>query len=119
VAVRSEELSFQGDAVVYRFPAIRRRRQVRIAVLRRRMALGSVGLVLVIAGLFASGPEGSAPAAPADAPRAVTIHQGQTLWGVATRYAPAGMDVRDYIDAIVERNELTALPDVGTRIRLP
>lgn len=119
MAVRSEELTYQRDAIVYRFPTARRSLAARRAVRRRRAALASVGFVVVIAGLFASGPEGSAPAAPAGGPRAVTIHQGETLWDVASRYAPAGMDVRTYIDAVLERNELSSLPAAGTRIRLP
>ncbi|HYI46090.1 MAG TPA: hypothetical protein VE174_11600 [Actinomycetota bacterium] len=118
MAVRSEELIYQRDAVVYRFPAVRRRRAARRAMLRRRAALASIGLVVVIAGLFATGTEGTAPAAN-KAPRAVVLHEGETLWELAGRHAPAGMDVRSYIDAILERNGLTTLPEAGTRLRLP
>lgn len=119
MAVRSEELIYQRDAVVYRFPSARRRRRAQIEVRRRRAALAAVGLVVVIAGLFASGPEGSAPAAPRTGRTAVVLHEGETLWDLAARHAPAGMDVRTYIDAILEQNELATLPEAGTRLRLP
>jgi Tfp pilus assembly protein FimV len=119
MAVRSEELIYQRDAVVYRFPAVARRRAAERAMLRRRAALASIGLLVVIAGLFATGSEGTAPAAGAKGPSAVVLHQGETLWDLAARHAPAGMDVRSYIDAILERNGLTTLPEPGTRLRLP
>ena len=118
MAVRSEELIYQRDAVIYRFPPVRRRAAARRAVLRRRAALASVGLVVVISGLFATGSEGTAPAAPSGR-RAVVLHEGQTLWDLAAKHAPAGMDVRTYIDALLERNDLSLIPGPGTRLRLP
>ena len=118
MAIRSEELIYRRDAVVYRFPRASRRRSREIA--RRRIALGCVALSVTVAGIFATGPGGTAPAASSqDAPRSVVVGQGDTLWDVAERYAPAHMDVRPYIDAILQKNGLSALPGEGTRIRLP
>ncbi len=118
MAVRREDLSWQGSAVVYRFPSVRARRLARIAVVRRRIALGAVALVVIGAGLFATGPEGVAPAAPR-AKEAVVVRAGDTLWDIAAQHAPAHMDVRTYLDAILELNQVGPVVDVGTRIRLP
>ena len=119
MAVRSEELIYQTEAVVYRFPPVRHRLEARRAVARRRLALGAVGLTVVVAGLFATGPSGTAPATARSTPRSVVLHTGDTVWEVAERYAPPHMDVRSYIDAIVELNGLTGLPEAGTRLKLP
>ena len=119
MAIRSEELTYQTEAVIYRFPPVRRRLEARRAVLRRRAALAAVGLIVVGAGLFATGPSGSSTAATNRAPRSVVLHEGDTVWEIADRYAPENMDVRGYIDAIVELNGLSGLPEPGTKLRLP
>ena len=119
MAVRSEELIYQSEAVVYRFPPVRRRLEARREVARRRLALGAIGVTVVVAGLFATGPSGIAPATSRSVPRSVTLHAGDTVWDVASRYAPPNMDVRGYIDAIVELNGLSGLPAPGTRLKLP
>jgi hypothetical protein len=83
------------------------------------MALGAT--VVVIAGmmLFAGGSGAVSSAGSAGAPRAITIHPGQTLWSVAGRYAPDGVDPRAYVDAVLALNHLSAPPAAGQRIRLP
>ena len=126
MAVRSEELYLQRErpagrsrrttARVYKFPPVRARRA---AVHRRRLALGTVAVLVVVAGLFATGPSGVAPAASQRVPRSVVLHEGDTVWEIADRYAPENMDVRTYIDAIVRLNGLDGLPPTGTKLRLP
>ena len=118
MAVRSEDLTWQGSAVVYKFPPLKARRIARAEVIRRRFALGAVALVVVGAGILATGPSGVAPAAP-DAKQAVTLKAGDTLWDVASRYAPPSMDTRAYLDAILELNGIGVVVDPGTRIKLP
>lgn len=117
MAVRKEDL-IEGSAVVYAFPPIRARRARRQEILRRRLALTAVGVVVAAAGLFATGPNGVAPAR-AQGPRAVRVEAGETLWMLAERHAPPGTDTRAYLDAILELNGVSALVEPGTRIRLP
>ena len=117
MAVRSEELIYGRDAVIYRFPRVRPRR-ARAEVIRRRAALVAVGVIVVIAALFGTGPRGIAPASPSG-PRTVVLRSGQTLWDVAERFAPVGVDPRAYLDALVASNGGSVSVVAGTRLRLP
>lgn len=124
MAIRQEELYPAQQAVLYRFPpqraALVRARRRRMEARRRRAGLAGVLLVLVCAFLLATGPSGSAPAASrSDAPRAVTVRSGDTLWGLAERYAPEGIDLRAYVDLLEDTNDLTGGLAAGMRIRLP
>jgi hypothetical protein len=92
---------------------VRRRRS---AVVRRRAALASMCGAIVILTLLGGG---TAPASKPGAPRAVIVRSGQTLWGLAERYAPEGFDARAYVDAVVTLNHLSGPPVVGQRLRLP
>ena len=38
----------------------------------------------------------------------VKIQSGDTLWGIAQTYTPDGMDIRDYIYAICDANEMNS-----------
>jgi hypothetical protein len=120
VAVRSEELYGDEQAVVYAFPTASVRTRVararRAAVRRRRAGLALVGLSVVVMTLFGGG---RAPASRASAPRAVVLAPGDTLWVLAERYAPDGVDPRAYVDAVVELNQLEGAPAAGLRLRLP
>jgi hypothetical protein len=50
----------------------------------------------------------------------VVVEPGQTLWDLADRYAPEGMDLRAYVDAVVGLNDLDGrAPFAGERLRLP
>lgn len=123
MAIRQEELYPAQQAVLYRFPpqraaAVRARRR-RMEVRRHRAAVAGVLLVMVCAFMLATGPSGSAPASRSDAPRAVTIRSGDTLWGLAERYAPAGVDPRAYVDLLEDTNDLSGGLVAGMRLRLP
>ncbi len=123
MAIRREDLVAERDAVILRFPnrllearlARRRRMQVR----RRRTVLVATALALVALFLLATGPSGSAPASDPGAPKAITIHAGDTLWSVAEAYAPEGMDLRVYVDAVEELNDLEGGLQTGMRLKLP
>lgn len=118
MALRSEDLAFGGsDAVVYRFPAAAARRRARRRMMaRRRMTLGVTAL-LVVAATLAGG--GVAETAPQGTRRAVRVQPGDTLWGIAAEHAPAGTDVRAYVDALIELNDLgDGSLQAGDRLRL-
>ena len=123
MAIRHEDLLLQRDAVVLRFPTRRARsaaaRRARMQARRRRTATVVVALGLVVLFLLATGPSGSSPASAPGTPRAVTVHQGDTLWSLAEAYAPEGMDPRAYVDVLADLNDLDGGLVVGTRIKLP
>jgi nucleoid-associated protein YgaU len=124
MAVRREELLEVGtSAEVVAFPtaAVRARiaRREAVARARRRLAIGAL-LVLLVLGLLAAGGVGrSAPPTRAGSPGAVTVREGQTLWGLAQRHAPEGVDLRAYVDEVVRINHLQGAPQQGMRLRLP
>jgi hypothetical protein len=116
VAARSEDLYLQPRARVYKFPPVRARRA---AIRRRRLALGATGLVVVAASILATGPSGTTSAAPSSRSR-VVVRSGHTAWDVATRHAPAHMDPRAYLDAILATNQISVAEiQPGTVLRLP
>jgi Tfp pilus assembly protein FimV len=120
MAARQEDLDDRPEAVVYAFPVVRVRRAAareRMLVRRRRAAIASVVLAAAL-GLLA-GPRATAPASRPGTPRAVTVGRGDTLWDLATRYAPEGMDARAYLDAMADLNGLEGPLQQGARIRLP
>jgi hypothetical protein len=120
MAARQEDLDARPEAVVYAFPVARVRRAAareRMLVRRRRAVVASIALVTAF-GLLA-GPRATAPASRPGTPRAVTVGRGDTLWDLATRYAPEGMDARAYLDAVVDINGLEGSLQEGARIRLP
>ena len=123
MAVRSEELVYEAPAVVYRFPTERVRARAarlrRAEIRRRRRALLLVTVGVVIVTLLATGPRGVAPASVPGAPRVVSVAPGDTLWDLATVYAPDGVDPRAYVDAVLELNGLNGMPEAGTTIELP
>ena len=118
MAIARENLD-RGDAVVLAFPASRRARHARIQA-RRRTAAGvlcSVGLVIAL--VNGGGGAGTALASRAGAPAAVVLRDGQSVWDLAERYAPDGVDQRAYVDAVLELNGLSGAPPAGARIELP
>jgi hypothetical protein len=86
---------------------------------RRRVASIAVALATFVLFMLATGPEGTVHASRSKAPRAVSLQPGQSLWDLAERYAAPGHDPRAYVDAIVELNEMSGIPQIGERIRLP
>ena len=117
MAIARENLD-RGDAVVLAFPASRRARHARIQARRRTAAvLCSVGLVIAL--VNGGGGEGAALASRAGAPAAVVLRDGQSVWDLAERYAPDGVDQRAYVDAVLELNGLSGAPPAGARIELP
>lgn len=124
MAMVREELVEGPDAVVLPFPnrAVGRLRPDsarRRAVAGRRIVLGVMVLLLTAALVLATGPGGVAPASRSGAPARVTIGAGETVWDLAERYAPDGIDRRAYVDAILELNGLQGAPLAGERLKLP
>ncbi|CAN5608473.1 hypothetical protein BH24ACT26_BH24ACT26_08810 [soil metagenome] len=121
MAIQAEELR-PREAVVVPFPAPTggvRARRARMLARRRRFATVAVASFVFIATLVGGGGNGVAPASRPGAPGHVTVGTGDTLWDLAERYAPRGVDRRGYVDALVELNDLDGSLYPGTRVRLP
>lgn len=123
-AMRREELRAPArEARIYRFPtgAVRRvvARERRLMYVRRRIAVASLALLVVLGGFLAALGGGDPVTSRPGAPRAVRLEPGATLWQVAERYAPPGSDPRAYVRATLDLNGLVAPPPAGARIKLP
>ena len=123
MAIRREDLVPGASGAVLAFPTgyARRKaaRQMRIVYVRRRLALAGI-FVLIIAGwLLAGGVSNSAVSSQDGAPARITLQSGQTLWEVADRYAPEGIDPRAYVDLLLQMNNIEGAPQAGQRLRLP
>lgn len=124
MAIRRDELrTTDRDAAVVAFPVARARararRHARIAMMRRRFAAASLIVVVVMGLLLIGGVGNSSPRSVDGAPASVKVRQGVTLWDLAERFAPADVDPRAYVDALIELNRLDGAPSVGTRVQLP
>jgi hypothetical protein len=127
MALRREDLDRfvprEEDAAVLAFPtvAVRRRiaRERRAALVRRRLAAGAVVVSLTAGFLLAGGPGSTSAASRPGTPKAVVVQPGDTLWALATRYAPDSVDPRAYVDAVQELNGLAGAPVAGMRLKLP
>lgn len=126
MAIRREDLTFTEDAVLYRFPVERVRpprarviaRRHRAQVRRRRAALGLITLSIIGLTVIGGGVGGRADAGHR-APHSIVVRPGQTLWGIAERHAPDGIDPRAYVDALEVANGLDGAVTPGTRLELP
>ena len=128
MALRQEDLEFGAPprAVVYRFPSerpevarIRAGIAARKAARRRhRAGLAAVAAAVIGMTLLGGGREAIAPAAQQGA-RTAVVQPGETLWDIAERHAPEGMDLRVYVSALEDANELGPILQAGARIRLP
>jgi Tfp pilus assembly protein FimV len=126
MAIRKEDLTFSDEAVLYRFPVERVRpprariiaRRHRAQVRRRRLGLGVVALSIIGLTLAGGGVGGDASAGH-HTPRAIVVRPGQTLWDIAERHAPSGIDPRVYVDALEQQNDIDGVIQPGTRLELP
>jgi cell division protein YceG involved in septum cleavage len=83
-----------------------------------RFALLLVAIVLAVS-FFSGNAQASATGTKAHY-EYVTIHNGQSLWDLAERYAGKGVNERDWIASLVELNNLTSNQlQPGQRIALP
>jgi hypothetical protein len=120
MAITQEEL-LVTEAAIYRFPTgMIRARRARARMMRRRRTTLGVATLLVAVGVLAGMGRGAEPREerPA-APRTVVVGAGDTLWDMAERFAPASMDLRAYVAAVGELNELDEAIHPGMRLRLP
>jgi hypothetical protein len=126
MAVRSQELGREvylpSPGKVVRFPTARVKAraaaQRRVEIRRRRVAVAVLPL-LVMGFVLATGPGGTSVASRRDAPASVVLDPGETIWDLGTRYAPASVDTRAYVDAVLELNDISGAPAAGERIKLP
>ncbi len=82
--------------------------------------LALVALVLICSPLFAwslSRPGSAAPVAPV---ARVVVHQGDTLWSIASEYGPAREDVRSIVYRIKQASRLdTSIIHSGDVLLVP
>jgi hypothetical protein len=126
MATRCEELGRElyvrpaGDVVAFPTARVKARAASRQrAEIRRRRLTIAVLPVLVVGFILASGPEGTSVASRSSAPASVMLQPGETIWDLAERYAPAAVDPRAYVDAVLEMNDISGAPAMGERVRLP
>jgi hypothetical protein len=124
VAIRREDLAVVpggGEVVFFPTGRVRARAARQQALARARRRVGSaILLVFVVAGVLIAGGAGRSASGSGDgAPRAVTVAPGETLWQIAGRYAPEGIDRRAYVDELVSLNDLSGTLQAGARLRLP
>lgn len=123
MALRREDLYERPEAVILDFPTriVRARTaRARRARAERRLALWAAALVAtvgIIGGSALSTP--SSVTTRPGSPEAVTVQAGETVWDLATRYAPHGSDPRALADAILELNGIQGVVAPGTEVRLP
>ncbi len=118
MAVRLEELGAPPTARIYRFPTPEVAPEPRLTPFGR-VALGVATVVVAGMLLFAGGPSSVSSASVSGAPAHVVVQPGETLWDVAGRYAPRGVDPRAYVDSVIALNHLDGMPQAGMRLRLP
>ena len=122
MALRSEDLVYEHPGHVLRFPrerAVARRRRQELIEARRRLALVVAVVVVVVGVLLGGGTGGTAVASKQGAPKAVVLQSGETLWDVATEFAPSVVDPRAYVDALEDLNDITGAPRAGMQLQLP
>lgn len=121
MAIRQEDLR-ANSAEILAFPtaAVRRRadREMRVTFLRRRVAVASAALVMAAGLGIVLGGALEPVSTAAGAPKAVRIQPGDTIWGLASVYAPHA-DPRAFVDEVLRLNNLSGAPAVGTKVRLP
>jgi len=71
--------------------------------LLRASALFLVWLTIT-GGVFLSG---SPVRGEVSQPATVIVNNGDTLWGLAKNHAPRGIDIRHYLDEVLQKNGLT------------
>lgn len=121
MALRQEDLGPAQGAALHQFPswASAPGRSRAVASRRRRRVTGSL-VILSAALLPAGGGESSGAPSPRDGrARFVLVAPGDTLWEIARERAPAGADLRAYVGALVELNELEGALVPGMRLKLP
>ena len=119
MAVRREEIPFpdRREGQVVDFPSLGPARPR--AEIRRRRLRAILVLVLVVALVWAATrPRPYVAGSRPGAPRTVVVAEGQTLWDLAQRFAPLGVDPRAYSDAVAELNDLEGAIQAGLRLRL-
>ncbi|MGH2774860.1 MAG: hypothetical protein ACRDJT_05435 [Actinomycetota bacterium] len=122
MAVRQQELQVHTPGRVLRFPTERasaRLRHQRLIEGRRRLAALIAALAVVLGVILGGGTGGIAVASKPGAPRTVVLQRGDTLWSVATEFAPDGTDPRAYVHALEEINGIEGAARAGAQLSLP
>lgn len=108
-----------GVTAIKTYAAFASRRKKKEKHIRKiwRFSLAFASWLLIAGGIVLSG---SPAESEVSQPVKVVVDSGDTLWTLANIHAPCGMDVRDYLDEVLEKNELTGvLIYPGQEIVLP
>lgn len=119
MALRQEELYATPPGIVVPFPTGAVRARARRQHVLRRLGLAAAAIVTIATMVVATGPGGSAVASRSGAPEGVVVAPGQTLWGLAERYAQPTVDRRAYVDALIELNGIEGAVQAGEHLKLP
>jgi hypothetical protein len=119
MALRQEELYATPTGVVLRFPTGAVRARARRQEILRRLGLAAMAVLIVAVVVIATGPRGSAVASRGGTPEAVVVQPGQTLWEIAESYAAPSVDLRAYVDAVVDINGIEGSVQAGEHLELP
>ena len=119
MATRCDDLRARAGAEVVPFPLYRRRRREarRRRVAARRRLVATTTVTVIVGAILLGG--GTSVASRPGAPEAIVVQPGETVWGIAARFAPDDVDRRAYVDAVIHLNGLSGAIEPGQRINLP
>jgi LysM domain len=83
------------------------------------LASGAISVVLASGAAHAGGAGEHPPAVRSTTTRVYVVHQGDTIWSIATGVVGRGADPRPLVDAIAERNHVTGAIVPGQRLVVP
>ena len=120
MAMRSHATVPSVEDAVYDFPIAHGPPAIRLRFAARRLAVLALAAVAALAVYLVFTLESPAISQGhrIDAPRAIVVAPGQTLWDLAQTYAPPGSEWSSYAAEIVELNDLDGGLQAGQRLRL-
>lgn len=87
--------------------------------MRGKIVAGILSAILCFAG-FSAGVAHAQSSTPAQAVTTYTVRPGETMWSYASDITPAGGDVNETIDTLLELNDLNSTTlQVGQRLIVP
>ncbi|MBB6730357.1 LysM peptidoglycan-binding domain-containing protein [Cohnella zeiphila] len=107
-----------GNAVAGGSPSLKSRQGWKSA--RLLFFAGALLLLFVGFSLMRTYADGAAPAAVGEGEKTVTAVSGDTLWGIASKVKRDGLDTREAVYRIMDRNNMSSSEiDSGERLVIP